>query len=124
VLRRQAQEADVHTVDVEQVLGDVGPNPRRRRPRRHRRVLDVMVPVLCPTGRREAHPVVLHAATPTPNGTLFPDSRPLPIATLTAPPSDLLMTDRKCGARVPMGRCFTSRDAPQAARCSACGAGE
>ncbi len=62
VLRRQAQEATVHTVDVEQVLGDVRPIPADVGLDGLDEWLEVMVPGRLPYGTPEhAHPVVFNA---------------------------------------------------------------
>jgi uncharacterized protein (TIGR03083 family) len=92
VLRRQAQEAVVHTVDVEQVLGDVRPIPADVGLDGIDEWLDVMVPGALPHGPpAEAHPVVLHAVDAGVERTLFPGSRPFPIAALTGTAGDLLL---------------------------------
>jgi uncharacterized protein (TIGR03083 family) len=92
VLRRQMQEAVVHTVDVEQVLGDVRPIPADVGLDGIDEWLDVMVPSALPGGPPpEAHPVVLHAVDAAVERTLFPGSRPFPIATLTGTAGDLLL---------------------------------
>ena len=81
VLRRQAQEATVHTVDVEQVLGDVRPIPADVGLDGLDEWLEVMVPGALPDGPPGgAHPVVFHAVDADAERTLFPGSRPFPIA--------------------------------------------
>jgi uncharacterized protein (TIGR03083 family) len=93
VLRRQVQEAVVHTVDVEQVLGDVRPIPPDVALDGIDEWLEVMVPGRLPEGPpSHAHPVVLHAVDADAERTLFPGTRPFPIATLTGTASDLLLT--------------------------------
>jgi uncharacterized protein (TIGR03083 family) len=93
VLRRQVHEAVVHTVDVEQVLGDVRPIPARVGLDGLDEWLDVMVPGSLPDGPPEsAHPVVFHAIDADAERTLFPGSRPFPIAALTGTAGDLLLT--------------------------------
>jgi uncharacterized protein (TIGR03083 family) len=93
VLRRQAQEAVVHTVDVEQVLGDVRPIPADVGLDGLDEWLEVMVPAALPDGPPEgAHPVVFHAVDADAERTLFPGTRPFPIATLTGTAGDLLLT--------------------------------
>jgi uncharacterized protein (TIGR03083 family) len=92
VLRRQALEATVHTVDVEQVLGDVRPIPADVGLDGLDEWLEVMVPGALPGGPPEtAHPVVLHAVDADAERTLFPGSRPFPIAVLTGNAGDLLL---------------------------------
>jgi uncharacterized protein (TIGR03083 family) len=92
VLRRQTQEAVVHTVDVEQVLGDVRPVPADVGMDGIDEWLDVMVPAALPAGPPpEAHPVVLHAVDAGVERTLFPGTRPFPIAALTGTAGDLLL---------------------------------
>ena len=54
--------------------------------------LEVMVPGALPDGPPEdAHPVVLHAVDADAERTLFPGSRPFPIAVLTGTAGDLLL---------------------------------
>jgi uncharacterized protein (TIGR03083 family) len=92
VLRRQAQEAVVHTVDAEQVLGDVRPIPADVGLDGLDEWLEVMVPAALPQGPPEsAHPVVFHAVDADAERTLFPGSRPFPIAALTGNAGDLLL---------------------------------
>ena len=92
VLRRQTQEAVVHTVDVEQVLGDVRPIPTDVALDGIDEWLDVMVPGALTEGPPpEAHPVVLHAVDADAERVLFPGTRDFPIATLTGTAGDLLM---------------------------------
>jgi uncharacterized protein (TIGR03083 family) len=93
VLRRQVQEAVVHTVDVEQVLGDVRPIPTAVGLDGLDEWLDVIVPRALPDGPPEgAHPVVFHAVDAGAERTLFPGSRPFPIAALTGTAGDLLLS--------------------------------
>jgi uncharacterized protein (TIGR03083 family) len=92
VLRRQAMEATVHTADVEQVLGDVRPIPADVGLDGLDEWLEVMVPGALPGGPPEgAHPVVLHAVDADAERTLFPGTRPFPIAALTGTAGDLLL---------------------------------
>ncbi len=92
VLRRQTQEATVHTVDVEQVLGDVRPIPADVGLDGLDEWLEVMVPGALPDGTPEgAHPVVLHVLDADVERTLFPGTRPFPIAVLTGNAGDLLL---------------------------------
>jgi uncharacterized protein (TIGR03083 family) len=93
VLRRQVHEAVVHTVDAEQVLGDVRPIPSRVGLDGLDEWLEVMVPGALPEGPPpHAHPVVMHAVDADAVRTLFPGSRPFPIAALTGTAGDLLLT--------------------------------
>jgi uncharacterized protein (TIGR03083 family) len=92
VLRRQAQEATVHTVDVEQVLGAARPIPPDVGLDGLDEWLEVMVPSTLPDGPPEsAHPVVLHALDAGAERTLFAGTRPFPIAVLTGNAGDLLL---------------------------------
>jgi uncharacterized protein (TIGR03083 family) len=92
VLRRQAQEATVHTVDVEQVLGGVHPVPTDVGLDGLDEWLQVMVPGALPHGPPAgAHPVVFHVIDAGAERTLFPDARPFPIAALTGTAGDLLL---------------------------------
>jgi uncharacterized protein (TIGR03083 family) len=93
VLRRQLHEAVVHTVDAEQVLGDVRPVPADIGLDGVDEFLDVMVPGVLPQGPPEgAHPVVLSAVDVPAERTLFPGSRPVPVARLIGTAGDLLLT--------------------------------
>jgi uncharacterized protein (TIGR03083 family) len=93
VLRRQVQEAVVHTADVEQVLGDVRPIPTALGLDGLDEWLEVMVPAALPDGPPPgAHPVLFHAVDADARRTLFPGSRPFPIAALTGTAGDLLLT--------------------------------
>lgn len=93
VLRRQVHEAVVHTVDVEQVLGDVRPIPTALGLDGLDEWLDVIVPAALPDGPPAgAHPVVFHAVDAGAERTLFPGSRPFPVAALTGTAGDLLLT--------------------------------
>jgi uncharacterized protein (TIGR03083 family) len=113
VLRRQVQEAVVHTVDVEQVLGDVRPIPTAVGLDGIDEWLDVMVPGALPAGPPpEAHPVVLHAVDADAERTLFPGTRPFPIAALTGTAGDLLLA---LWRRVPLEVLTVHGDGPQAA---------
>ena len=113
VLRRQAQEAVVHTVDVEQVLGDVRPIPAAVGLDGIDEWLEVMVPGALPDGPPpEAHPVVLHAVDAGAERTLFPGTRPFPVAVLTGTAGDLLLT---LWRRVPLEVLTVDGDGPQAA---------
>jgi uncharacterized protein (TIGR03083 family) len=92
VLRRQAQEAVVHTADVEEVLGDVRPIPADVGLDGLDEWLEVMVPKALPQGPPpEAHPVVLHAVDADAERTLFPGTWPFPIAAVTGTAGDLLL---------------------------------
>ncbi len=113
VLRRQAQEAVVHTVDCEQVLGDVRPIPAGVGLDGIDEWLDVMVPGALPDGPPpEAHPVVLHAVDAGAERTLFPGTRPFPVATLTGTAGDLLLAAWR---RVPLEVLTVDGDGLQAA---------
>ena len=92
VLRRQAMEAVVHTADVEQVLGDERPIPADVALDGIDEWLEVFVPGALPQGPpSSAHPVVLHAVDADVERTLFPGTRPFPIAVLTGNAGDLLL---------------------------------
>ncbi len=113
VLRRQAQEAVVHTVDVEQVLGDVRPIPPDVGLDGIDEWLEVMVPGVLPAGPPPgAHPVVLHAVDADAERTLFAGSRPFPIAALTGTAGDLLLA---LWRRVPLEVLTVDGDGLQAA---------
>lgn len=113
VLRRQAQEATVHTADVEQVLGDVRPIPADVGLDGLDEWLEVMVPAALPDGPPpEAHPVVLHAVDADAERTLFPGSRPFPVAALTGTAGDLLLAVWR---RVPLEVLTVDGDGLQAA---------
>jgi uncharacterized protein (TIGR03083 family) len=113
VLRRQLQEATVHTVDVEQVLGDVRPVPTDVGLDGLDEWLEVMVPGALPDGPPAgAHPVVLHAVDADVERTLFPGTRPFPIATLTGTAGDLLLAAWR---RVPLEVLTVDGDGLQAA---------
>jgi uncharacterized protein (TIGR03083 family) len=92
VLRRQMQEAVVHTADVELVLGDLRPIPAEVALDGIDEWLEVMLPGSLPEGPPEsAHPVVLHAVDADAERTLFAGTRPFPVAVLTGNAGDLLM---------------------------------
>ena len=92
VLRRQVHEAVVHTTDVEQVIGDGRPVPADVALDGIDEWLEVMVPAALPDGPPDgAHPVVLHAVDADAERTLFPGTRPFPIAALTGNAGDLLL---------------------------------
>jgi uncharacterized protein (TIGR03083 family) len=113
VLRRQMHEAVVHTVDVEQVLGDVRPIPADVGLDGLDEWLAVMVPSEHPHGPPEqAHPVVFHAVDADAERTLFPGSRPFPIAALTGTAGDLQLAVWR---RVPLEVLTVEGDGPQAA---------
>jgi uncharacterized protein (TIGR03083 family) len=113
VLRRQVQEATVHTVDVEQVLGDVRPIPADVGLDGLDEWLEVMVPGHFPGGApADAHPVVFHAVDADAVRTLFPGSRPFPIAVLTGNAGDLLLAAWR---RVPIEVLTVHGDPSQAA---------
>ena len=113
VLRRQTHEAVVHTVDVEQVLGDVRPIPPGVALDGLDEWLEVMVPGVLPDGPPpDAHPVVFHAVDADAERVLFPGSRPFPIATLTGNAGDLLLAVWR---RVPLDVVTVDGDGLQAA---------
>jgi uncharacterized protein (TIGR03083 family) len=113
VLRRQVHEAVVHTVDVEQVLGDVRPIPADVGLDGLDEWLEVLVPSAHPDGPPpHAHPVVLHAVDADAERTLFPGSRPFPIAVLTGTAGDLELAVWR---RVPLEVLTVEGDAIQAA---------
>jgi uncharacterized protein (TIGR03083 family) len=113
VLRRQTQEAVVHTADVEQVLGDVRPIPADVGLDGLDEWLEVMVPGALPQGPPEdAHPVVLHAVDADAERTLFPGTRPFPITALTGNAGDLLLAVWR---RVPLEVLTVDGDPAQAA---------
>lgn len=113
VLRRQAQEATVHAVDVEQVLGDVRPIPTDVGLDGLDEWLEVMVPGALPDGPPPgAHPVVLHAVDADAERTLFAGTRPFPIAALTGTAGDLLLAVWR---RVPLEVLTVDGDGFQAA---------
>jgi uncharacterized protein (TIGR03083 family) len=113
VLRRQMQEAVVHTADVEQVLGDVRPIPPDVGLDGLDEWLEIMVPGGMPDGPPEhAHPVVFHAVDADAERTLFPGSKPFPIATLTGTAGDLLLAVWR---RVPLEVLTVDGDPAQAA---------
>jgi len=91
-LRRQAQEATVHRVDAEQVLGEVTPIGADVGLDGLDEWLEVMVPGALPDGPPAgAEPVVLHAVDADAERRLFAGSGDLPVATLTGPAGDLLL---------------------------------
>jgi uncharacterized protein (TIGR03083 family) len=113
VLRRQTHEATVHTVDVEQVLGDVRPIPPDVGLDGLDEWLEVMVPGALPQGPPEdAHPVVFHAVDADAERTLFPATKPFPIAALTGTAGDLLLAVWR---RVPLEVLTVEGDGLQAA---------
>ncbi|MGY1714677.1 maleylpyruvate isomerase family mycothiol-dependent enzyme [Geodermatophilus sp. SYSU D01106] len=113
VARRQCHEAVVHTVDVEQVLGDVRPIPADVGLDGLDEWLEVMVPGALPSGPPDgAHPVVLHAIDAGVERTLFASSRPHPVATLRGTAGDLLLA---CWQRVPLEVLTVDGDGLQAA---------
>ncbi|SDG07981.1 TIGR03083 family protein [Blastococcus aurantiacus] len=113
VLRRQAQEAAVHTADAEQVLGDVHPIPADLALDGLDEWLEVMVLGALPDGPpADAHPVVLHAVDADAERTLFAGSRPVPVATLTGTAGDLLLAVWR---RVPLDALTVDGDAALAA---------
>jgi uncharacterized protein (TIGR03083 family) len=113
VLRRQTMEASVHTVDVEQVLGNEHPIPTDVGLDGLDEWLEVMVPGALPDGPPGgAHPVVFHVVDARAERTLFPGSRPFPIAVLTGNAGDLLLAVWR---RVPLEVLTVDGDGLQAA---------
>ena len=113
VLRRQVQEAVVHTADVEQVLGDLRPIPADVGLDGLDEWLEVMVPKALPQGPPAgAHPVVFHAVDADAERTLFPGTQPFPIAALTGTAGDLLLAVWR---RVPLEVLTVHGDGLQAA---------
>jgi uncharacterized protein (TIGR03083 family) len=113
VLRRQTHEAVVHTVDVEQVLGNEHPIPADVGLDGLDEWLEVMVPGALPDGPpADAHPVVFHAVDADAERTLFPGVRPFPIAALTGTAGDLMLTVWR---RVPLEVLTVDGDGLQAA---------
>ncbi len=113
VLRRQCHEAVVHTVDLEQVLGEIRPIPADVGLDGLDEWLEVMVPGALPDGPPPgAHPVVLHAVDAGVERTLFAGSRPHPVATLRGTAGDLLLA---CWGRVPLEVLTVDGDGLQAA---------
>jgi uncharacterized protein (TIGR03083 family) len=113
VLRRQLQEATVHAVDVEQVLGDVQPVPPSVGLDGIDEWLEVIVPGVLPDGPPEgAQPVVLHAVDADAERTLFPGTKPFPVATLTGSAGDLLLAVWR---RLPLDAVTVDGDTTQAA---------
>jgi uncharacterized protein (TIGR03083 family) len=113
VLRRQTMEASVHTVDVEQILGNEHPIPTDIGLDGLDEWLEVMVPGALPGGPPEgAHPVVFHVVDADAERTLFPGSRPFPIAVLTGNAGDLLLAVWR---RVPLEVLTVDGDGLQAA---------
>ncbi len=92
VLRRQAQEATVHRVDAEQVLGEVTGIPAEVALDGLDEWLEVLVPAVLPGGPPTgAAPVLFRAVDSGAERTLFPGTAPAPAATLTGPAGDLLL---------------------------------
>ncbi len=113
VLRRQLQEATVHTVDVEQVLGDVRPIPADVGLDGLDEWLEVVVPGVFPDGPPDgAHPVVFHAIDAGVERTLFAGSRPQPVARVRGNAGDLLLAAWR---RVPLEVLTVDGDGLQAA---------
>jgi uncharacterized protein (TIGR03083 family) len=113
LLRRQAHEAVVHTIDVEQVLEDARPIPADVGLDGLDEWLEVMVPQALPQGPPDsAHPVVFHAVDADAERTLFAGTRPFPIAAITGNAGDLLLAVWR---RVPFEVLTVDGDAAQAA---------
>src|SRR3954447_19979633 len=113
VLRPRGREAVVPPADVEQVLGDVRPIPADVGLDGIDEWLEVMVPGRLPGGPPEgARPVVFHAVDADAERTLFPGTRPFPIAALTGTAGDLLLAVWR---RVPLEVLTVDGDGLQAA---------
>jgi uncharacterized protein (TIGR03083 family) len=113
VLRRQAQEAVVHTADVELVAEDLRPIPPEVGLDGIDEWLEVFVPSALPQGPpASAHPVVLHAVDADAERTLFAGTRPFPVAALTGTAGDLLLAAWR---RVPVEVLTVDGDGLQAA---------
>ena len=113
VLRRQAQEATVHAADAEDVLGRITPIPADVGLDGLDEWLEVMVPSALPDGPPDgAHPVVFHAVDADAERTLFPGTRPFPVAVLTGNAGDLLLAVWR---RVPVEVLTVHGDPAQAA---------
>jgi uncharacterized protein (TIGR03083 family) len=114
VQRRQAQEATVHRVDVEQTLGSVvTPIAAEVGLDGLDEWLEVMVPGALPGGAPTgAEPVVFHAVDADAERTLFAGTSDLPVATLTGPAGDLLLAVWR---RVPLDRVTVDGDGDRAA---------
>jgi uncharacterized protein (TIGR03083 family) len=112
VLRRQAQEATVHRVDAEQVLGQVTPVPAEVAVDGLDEWLSVMVPGALPGGPPSgAQPVALRAVDAAAERTLFAGTADAPVATLTGTAGDLLLTVWR---RTPLGAVTVDGDADRA----------
>jgi uncharacterized protein (TIGR03083 family) len=112
VLRRQAQEATVHRVDAEQVLGEVTPIGAEVGLDGLDEWLEVMVPGALPGGPPTgAEPVVFHAVDADAERTLFAGTADLPVAALTGPAGDLLLAAWR---RVPLRTVTVDGDADRA----------
>jgi uncharacterized protein (TIGR03083 family) len=113
VLRRQTHEAVVHTVDVEQIVGEVHPIAPDVALDGLDEWLEVMVPGALPQGPPgNAHPVVFHAVDADAERTLFPGTKPFPVAALTGTAGDLLLAAWR---RVPLEVLTVDGDPVQAA---------
>jgi uncharacterized protein (TIGR03083 family) len=111
-LRRQAQEATVHRVDAEQVLGEVTPIGAEVGLDGLDEWLEVMVPGALPGGPPTgAEPVVFHAVDADAERTLFAGTADLPVAALTGPAGDLLLAAWR---RVPLRTVTVDGDADRA----------
>jgi uncharacterized protein (TIGR03083 family) len=112
VLRRQAQEATVHRVDAEQVLGEVTAIPAEVGLDGLDEWLQVLVPGVLPGGAPAgAEPVVFHAVDADAERTLFAGTSDLPVATLTGPAGDLLLAAWR---RLPLSAVTVDGDADRA----------
>jgi uncharacterized protein (TIGR03083 family) len=112
VLRRQAQEATVHRVDAEQVLGQVTGIPADVGLDGLDEWLELMVPAAFPGGAPTgAAPVVFAAGDAGAERTLFAGSAAAPVATLRGPAGDLLLVAWR---RLPLDAVAVEGDADRA----------
>jgi uncharacterized protein (TIGR03083 family) len=112
VLRRQAQEATVHRVDAEQVLGEVTGIPAAVGADGLDEWLELMVPAVFPGGPPAgAAPVVFAPTDADALRILFPDADQPPAATLRGPAGDL---DLVAWRRLPLDAVAVDGDADRA----------
>ena len=113
VLRRQAQEATVHRVDAEQVLGQVTGIRAEVGLDGLDEWLELMVPAAFPGGPPTgAFPVVFRASDAGAERVLFPDTGGAPAHVLTGPAGDLLLVAWR---RLPLGAVAVDGDTDKAA---------
>ncbi|MCW2536272.1 MAG: maleylpyruvate isomerase family mycothiol-dependent enzyme [Modestobacter sp.] len=116
VLRRQAQEATVHRVDAEQVLGQVTPILAEVGLDGLDEWLELMVPAVFPGGAPTGAFPVVFRATDAASGVgaervLFPDAEAAPVHVLTGPAGDLLLVAWR---RLPLRAVAVEGDADKA----------